>query len=188
MKKQKFSVGDRIAFTIYAGRYKGKVTEVNDNFMVVYCAKRKAMYSLWFAHQDYESYKIKRLVKKKKHVEPASIKLFEGCYGKDRTGKVHGPMRTIKLEHNCTPYKFEVDNFAWTRDGISYPSAGPMPSDIIELVEAPKPVEKRAAREWYIRPRDDTDFVIDCCPKIVQPSKEHGYILVREILDEQGEK
>lgn len=68
----------------------------------------------------------------------APIKLFDGCYGRDRTGKVHGPMIMSSFNDNLFLVRHNCNN--WFRNGESYvfnQEFKQKEHDIIQIVDAP---------------------------------------------------
>lgn len=70
MKKKQvdWKVGERIAFTIYSGRYRGVIVKVYKTHIIVFRDETDDVYHFWNIEKPIEKYKIKRLIKKKKIV------------------------------------------------------------------------------------------------------------------------
>jgi hypothetical protein len=73
----------------------------------------------------------------------APIKLTEGCYGRDRTGRVHGPIS--KKEGHEVPFFCEGKD--WFENG-RWSLISEVDFDIIEIVPAP-PTENSDAMDTY---------------------------------------
>lgn len=182
MKKQKFEVGQRIAFTIYSGRHKGKIINVTENFIVVHCAKRNEIYSFWFTHSEYESYKIKRLVKKKK-----SMSVQEANEQINKVMGAHDDHITDSIRYTAMGVEKPVNKLKYaTGPGIVTASE---PVTVKHLDQAPK----RAAREWWLVKSKTNLFY--CRNTFTEASGfsiqlygsdfKQAIVKVREVLDEQ---